>query len=377
MVRPSRRRTRRLSCENLERRQLLASDFHIGHNFRMPEDADGNGLVSPIDALRVINNLNLRVTQTAETVDVTADGVLSPLDALVVINYLNINRPSGNGVTAPSNVSAAARIARIQAAIETNTLPTGVALSDAKEMLSTLEAGAAPELNECAADGLIADSAMESNGTTTNTLDRRLTMLSERLLALGVNQETVDTLVDNIRTTIEEGATRLREVIQTEMENLGIDIRQLLETARANRQLEFIEHRLTELDVEQATIDQVVAFMQAGIDAGDPVTKSELEAKLTELGIDPADVFARRHIEPIDFLNQPVDVDKVTQHLTARGVNQSIIDTIVTEINEKAEAGDPMTRRELIARLVELSVIGQADAPPVRRILEQIRRRFR
>ena len=51
-------KSRLIRFENLERRELLASDFANLHNFVMPEDTDASGLVAPIDALAVINDLN-------------------------------------------------------------------------------------------------------------------------------------------------------------------------------------------------------------------------------------------------------------------------------------------------------------------------------
>jgi hypothetical protein len=60
-------------------------------------DVDGDGLVTPRDALLVVNALN-RVNGTTNgndaLLDVNDDGMLTPLDALLVINDLN------NGVKA-------------------------------------------------------------------------------------------------------------------------------------------------------------------------------------------------------------------------------------------------------------------------------------
>jgi hypothetical protein len=67
-------------------------------------DVSGDGFVSPIDALQVINYLNafgttiLTVPPTMTMppyLDVNGDGVISPLDALQVINFLNAG--SGEG----------------------------------------------------------------------------------------------------------------------------------------------------------------------------------------------------------------------------------------------------------------------------------------
>ena len=67
--------------------QPLVSDQQI---FR---DTNGSGLVTPLDALLIINRLNAvgggPVTPEAALLDVNRDGSISPLDALMVINWLN------------------------------------------------------------------------------------------------------------------------------------------------------------------------------------------------------------------------------------------------------------------------------------------------
>jgi len=67
------------------------------HNTIFPEDVDGNGQLSPLDALVLINSLNRRSPQADVAIegeqafytDVNADGSLTPLDILIVINALN------------------------------------------------------------------------------------------------------------------------------------------------------------------------------------------------------------------------------------------------------------------------------------------------
>ncbi|MEZ6137699.1 MAG: Ig-like domain-containing protein [Pirellulaceae bacterium] len=78
-------------------------------NFAFPEDVNGDGFVSPIDALGVINALNAMGSGSPlggggegengvrMFVDTNADGIISPIDALKVINYLNRNLGSGEG----------------------------------------------------------------------------------------------------------------------------------------------------------------------------------------------------------------------------------------------------------------------------------------
>lgn len=72
------------------------------HHVAKPLDVEGDGSVSPIDALRVINELNsrrytdsfgalptTRPDSVVSYLDVNADGFVTPIDALRVINHLN------------------------------------------------------------------------------------------------------------------------------------------------------------------------------------------------------------------------------------------------------------------------------------------------
>ena len=97
---------RRLLLEGLERRELMAADTApVFYNPLIPTDVNGDFNVTPIDALMVINALNLQSTtgqqigngvSTVATkdsfnhmIDVNGDGNATALDALMVINQLN------------------------------------------------------------------------------------------------------------------------------------------------------------------------------------------------------------------------------------------------------------------------------------------------
>ncbi len=111
--------------EILEDRFLCASDWQ---NAVLARDVDSSSLVTPLDVLVIINQLNEGGTRilpsrpansTDPFYDVNGDGWLTPLDALVVINALNALRdrqptvvsglspesdPNNNGVVLRSNV---------------------------------------------------------------------------------------------------------------------------------------------------------------------------------------------------------------------------------------------------------------------------------
>jgi len=74
------------------------------HNAAVATDVNGDGIVAPIDALQVINELNTRVFSSSTTglllsssqtqsnpifLDINDDGVISATDAIIVINELN------------------------------------------------------------------------------------------------------------------------------------------------------------------------------------------------------------------------------------------------------------------------------------------------
>ncbi len=92
---------RRLRTESLETRQLLAANLF--HNDLMPEDVNNDGIVSAVDALTVVNEMNRQrdnggvngsVNQRGMMPDVNNDGRHTAIDALMVINRLNRGRGS-------------------------------------------------------------------------------------------------------------------------------------------------------------------------------------------------------------------------------------------------------------------------------------------
>ena len=149
---------RRLVVEKLENRSVLASDCF--HNFVLPEDTDGNGSVSPLDALAVINQINTGSAgaanaPTSKLVDVNADDSLSPLDALSVINYLNSRTTDAATTRRSSQVENEKRIEKIERDIERNKLPPNQTLEQARQILETLKAGGRPELGDHIVNGIL------------------------------------------------------------------------------------------------------------------------------------------------------------------------------------------------------------------------------
>lgn len=87
------------------------------HNESLPEDANGDGLVTSSDALVIVNDLGRldpRVLQPSETtglaIDVSNDGVISALDALLVINRIGQSEGGSGELVASPPASVAASV---------------------------------------------------------------------------------------------------------------------------------------------------------------------------------------------------------------------------------------------------------------------------
>ncbi|MCA9212640.1 MAG: hypothetical protein KDB27_06235 [Planctomycetales bacterium] len=81
---------RRLRLESLEARELLAVCQAVPPDGQaVSPDVNKDGLVSPIDALLVINHLNGPPAADPSMLDVNHDGDVSPADALAIINEIN------------------------------------------------------------------------------------------------------------------------------------------------------------------------------------------------------------------------------------------------------------------------------------------------
>ncbi|MFM9067689.1 MAG: dockerin type I domain-containing protein, partial [Planctomycetota bacterium] len=94
------------------------------HNSNLPEDVNDDQVVVPLDALLVVNDLNLYGSRALPSpgvgpqapppyLDVNADGFISPIDALRIINRLN----GGSGGEASASASASLNTSTSDAAL--------------------------------------------------------------------------------------------------------------------------------------------------------------------------------------------------------------------------------------------------------------------
>jgi hypothetical protein len=69
----------------------------IQHNWSLGVDVNNDDVVTPVDALIVINRLNGASLPVGFYADTSNDGIISPIDALLVINHLKNTRGQGEG----------------------------------------------------------------------------------------------------------------------------------------------------------------------------------------------------------------------------------------------------------------------------------------
>jgi hypothetical protein len=341
-------RKRKLSLERYEARALLASDCI--HNIAIPEDTDGSGDVSALDALAIINQLNGSSSAVSNNMtDVDTDSQTTPLDALAVINHLN-RHGVGNAASA---ISLEARIARIEKSIAEGTLGNAFTLDDAIDILATLRSGKRPELGDRV-------SVSTSDSTSTEKLVARLT-------AAGVSTEIIETVVSEINTAKEAGTPLTRVQVMTRLTELGVDVKQVFSPGHehaptSERFIEKLTPNLTTAGVATETIETITTEIRAAVESGTPLTLSQVKSRLEELGVDTAVIFPAKpdHQAPEDrFLT------RLTSQLTAAGVDVAVIETITQEIKDAKAAGERLSVSDIKARLVELGVdVSTIDLTP-------------
>ena len=176
------RQQRRLRFQTLETRRLLAVDILDLQNIDRPEDVNANGVVTPADALIVINRVltGPREFQGVRTklwyCDVNGDGDVSALDALRVINRLavasnqGLEHPPqaldfevrsltglGNNLAAPMLGTAHSPFRRIVAADYADGVddPAGAQRPSAREVSNAVSSQSEPMLNDRAMSDLV------------------------------------------------------------------------------------------------------------------------------------------------------------------------------------------------------------------------------
>jgi predicted nuclease with RNAse H fold len=350
---------------------MMAADLACFHNLELPEDSDGSGSVTPLDVLAVINQVNNATsgttTDSSVMVDVDADNTVSPLDALSVINYLN--RQAEGEADLSSNVPVDRRIRRIESAINSDQLGSRYSLEQAIEILATLRAGRRPELGDQFA-GPGPSTSRHGGEDSDSSSSRFLNHLVERLTDAGVSEEIITTIRTEIQDAADAGTPLSLSDVKTRLTELGVDVSTIFPTPQ-DRFIAQLTSKLEQADVSAEIIATIVGEIEAAAEAGAPLTKTEIKTRLTELGVDVSTVFPTREDKFVEHL---------TNKLEEANVSTEIITTIVDEIEAAVDAGTPLTLAQIQARLTELGVDvtnlfptrpTQHHGSPLARVLEQ------
>ena len=411
------RLSRKMFIESLENRALMAGDLY--HNFSMPEDVDANGSVTPIDALIAIDRINRSVageslapSSQVDTVmvDVNADESISPLDALAVIDILNSSSANGQSGSLASRVQPDLRMARIQRAVEDNTLPPGWTIDQAQAILETLRVGGRPELGDSVVNGSLRwmpdvislpyDDGQSSKDDA-RQVESFIAAVSERLAAFNVSSE----VISDISVFIRDGSTTGSPVDQSQVRErlaaLGVDVDTIMPQPKSDIDLvepqdpvveqilvtapilESIVERLNYAGAAREIIDTISKECSDAIDAGAPLRLEQVQTRLGQLGFswesvsyvvpevlppaldqeppqpprqDPRDDRNDRPEPPIVtavMVTRPV-ADSLLPRLAESGVSEKILAILSREIYDAIAIDRPLSMLQVRLRLVEL-----------------------
>lgn len=396
---------RRLILENLENRTVMAGDCF--HNFMLPEDADANGSVTPLDALVVIDRINQSLangpsrsnaTTDLALVDVDADNSLSPLDALGVINHLNSQTSMGSGTARASRVEHNRRIERIEQAIASNLLPPNFSLQDAHAALDTLRSGGRPELGDHVVNGILKwrqddnpstedpsenESEQPQESRELKRLEHFIDSLSKRLEAFNVSPSIIATISSELLSAHQSGSPLDLMQVRDRLAQLGVDVDTILPQAARPEMPERPENPerperpiMPTIVVTEPIADSILARLKnagvsaeilgtirdeiyAGINAGLPLDLQVVRSRLEELGID----WERLHAPPVNTLpvvrprlDGAAVLEQVLPLLGRLGIQRDVALRIYMEAKAALVAGKPLSIDQIVARLKALGV---------------------
>lgn len=344
--------SRKMIVESLESRAMMAADAF--HNFTMPEDADASGVVTPLDALVVINRINQSIAGNpsgvapsrshSAMVDVDADQTVTPLDALVVIDALNAQNSIGaNGLIA-SRVDSQRRIELIEKAIELNTLPPELSIQDANTILETLRQGGRPELGDRIENGSLRWGQDNDPGTDDRPslpqndpveFNPFIYAVSQRLQAFDVSTDIIEKISVEIRQANQDGKPMDMPQIRSRLGELGVDVQKIMPVSAS----------LPEWNPPICVLPVPDQPTRPGRPDGreeDPSRPGEPERP------EPPSIIA-----PAVMVTEPV-AESLLARLAEAGVSEEILTIITQEIWDAINAGSPLDMLKVRMRLHEL-----------------------
>jgi hypothetical protein len=315
---------------------MMAADAF--HNFTLPEDADASGVVTPLDALVVINRINQSFAgnpsgiapagSESAMVDVDADQSVTPLDALVVIDALNTqNSSSVNGLIA-SRVDSQRRIDFIEKAIALNTLPPDLSIQDANTILETLRQGGRPELGDRIENGSLRWGQDNDLGTDDRPsvpqndpleFNPFTYAVSQRLQAFNVSTEIIEKISVEIREANQTGQPMDMSQVRSRLSELGVDVQKIMPTTPSAPEL-----------------DPPICVL--------PVPDQPSRPERPE----PPAIIA-----PAVMVTEPV-AESLLARLADAGVSEEILTIITQEIWDAINADRPLDMLKVRMRLIEL-----------------------
>jgi len=180
-------------------------------------------------------------------------------------------------------------------------------------------------------------------------LDVQVNQIVARLRALGVSQEAITTISNDLRIGFETNKPLTLEQIKSKLSELGIDASRIF-PSESDQFINQLSAKLEAAGVSPTILSQLGNELKAAFATNNPLTIDQIKERLQSLGVSSstiASVFPNRGSELLE---------RFVRTLETVGVSGQVINTIVNEIETCIDNGRPLSFDEVMTRLKVLGV---------------------
>jgi hypothetical protein len=372
-------------------------------------DVDADGSLTPLDALIVINHLNRNSAPGVDSPSsVNVDRRISKLEEAIntfqlpptldlgtAQQALAVLRTGGfpelgdrmlNGIRTPRDATSSAESMRMETLIAnyvvSDDFGMGSQIVDAQQLSQFVEAlearlgsmGVSNQnitvvISEIYRDvgssmhdilgqvqSRLAQLSINAEMALPERLDVQVNQIVARLRALGVSQQAITTISNDLRIGFETNKPLTFEQIKSRLNELGIDASRIFPSESD----QFINQLIAKLEaagVNPTIVSQIGNELKAAFATNNPLSIDQLKERLQSLGVSSAtitSVFPNRGSELLESF---------VRTLETVGVSGQVINTIVNEIETSIDNGLPLSFDEVMTRLKVLGVDTESIFP--------------
>jgi hypothetical protein len=180
-------------------------------------------------------------------------------------------------------------------------------------------------------------------------LDVQVNQIVARLRALGVSQEAIITISNDLRIGFETNKPLTLEQIKSKLSELGIDASRIF-PSESDQFINQLSAKLEAAGVSPTILSQLGNELKAAFATNNPLTIDQIKKRLQSLGVSSStitSVFPNRGSELLE---------RFVRTLETVGVSGQVINTIVNEIENSIDNGRPLSFDEVMTRLKVLGV---------------------